>query len=65
MILKERNYYVNFVFQHFTDIPNFISLIGKEKDNNKKANYLRLLIYFAISLILSVSSFLYIIKFYY
>lgn len=54
--LKDNDYEVDFLFHHINDIPNFLKLISKEKDTQRKRAYLRIIIGFFISTIMLIIS---------
>jgi hypothetical protein len=56
LILKDNGYYADYLLSHITDIPNFIKLIIKEKDKRNKQGYLKILLFFFISLVIFLSA---------
>lgn len=61
-ILDDNKYHVNYFFQHFTDIPNFVSLIKKEKDSIQRNSYIKLLTSLTVILILTISCFIFLLN---
>jgi hypothetical protein len=61
-ILDENDYHVDYFFQHFTDIPNFIKLIRKEKERSSRKSYIYLLVILFTSLGVAITCFIYLLK---
>lgn len=61
-ILKDNKYHVDYFVQHFTDIPNFISLIRKERDKNIRNGYIKILAIMIITLAVAITCFVYLLN---
>lgn len=54
--LRENDFEVDYFFHHLADIPNFVKLISREKNLQRKGSYLRIIILFFTSLLLLIIS---------